>query len=100
MNTIVHVMPYKHPKPGGSSDPHSKKQAPIIYRKDSIVQLAQNDTRRYVQGDMITYNKKVDEYFASTRKFILEKYHIIKKQKKFVYKNKKLTLLGNNTHLE
>ena len=46
-------------------------------------QLLANDTRRYVSVEERDkdHKKNIDEMFASTRKYILEKYHTIKGKK-------------------
>ena len=59
MNSIVHVVETNQKPKGDPSDPHYVVPMPVFYRQDSFSQLANNDTRRYVKGD-ITYNIKLD----------------------------------------
>ena len=42
-----------------------------------------NDTRRYLFNDQEKSNVKLDEMFASTRKFFLEKYKVLNKKKEY-----------------
>lgn len=83
MNPIVYIADQKQIKNQNLLVHRLKKETPIFYRKDSLVQLSKNDTQRYVKGDEHAYNIKVDEYFASTRKFVMEKYGTIKKKESF-----------------
>jgi hypothetical protein len=56
----------------------------MIYRRDSVKQLIENDTRRYIfNEDLKNKNEKLDEMFASTRKFFLEKYNVLDKKKEY-----------------
>ena len=53
----------------------------IIYRQDSLNQLANNDTRRYfnskeLRKEMVPSMMKLDKYFSESRKYILEKYNL------------------------
>lgn len=48
----------------------------IVYGKDSMRELTQNDSRRYFQSDaidkdMIPRMQKIDSYFATTRKYVM-----------------------------
>lgn len=82
MNSIVYVIDKDVQPRGDPTDPRYKVPNPMVYRRDSLTQLATNDTRRYVRGDL-TYNIKIDEYFASIRKYIFDKYGTIKKKEKY-----------------
>ena len=42
-----------------------------------------NDTRRYLFNDQEKSNVKLDEMFASTRKFFFEKYKVLNKKKEY-----------------
>lgn len=53
----------------------------MVYRQDSLRQLANNDTRRYfnseeLANEIVPQMQKLDKYFCQTRKYVLEKYNI------------------------
>ena len=53
----------------------------MVYRQDSLRQLANNDTRRYFNSEelakeIVPQMQKLDKYFCQTRKYVLEKYNI------------------------
>ena len=53
----------------------------MVYRQDSLRQLAKNDTRRYFNSEelakeIVPQMQKLDKYFCQTRKYVLEKYNI------------------------
>jgi len=92
MNNIVCVI----------KDPSVRPEAevrPIFYRRNSLTQLMANDTRRYVKDD-VTYDVRVDEYFASIRKFIFDKYKTINKNHvKFGNFQTRLSSLNNKGYV-
>lgn len=86
MNSIVlAVLPKSEVKPRNQNpnDPRYEKPRPILYRRDSLTQLANNDTRRYIKDKVLPHNIKIDEAFASIRKFIFEKYKTINRKERY-----------------